>query len=157
MRISRLYSLITLASLPRSRSAPLQTALRPVALYLSFSSLVIAGLALTFIQTADARTQINSAATASSSPTIVRQEDNSKLPSLSSVERELKGGETQSYRISLNRGQFLSALVEQRGIDVVVTLFGPDGKQLAETDSPNDRWGTEPILLVATAPGDYRV
>src|SRR5258705_2692541 len=144
MRISRLYSLITQASLRRSRSAPLRSAVRPFALYLSFSSLVIASLALTFIRTADAQTQINSGATASSSPTIVLQEDNSKLPSLSSVERELKGGETQSYRISLNSGQFLSALVEQRGIDVVIALFGPDSKQIAETDSPNDRWGTEP-------------
>jgi CHAT domain-containing protein/Tfp pilus assembly protein PilF len=79
------------------------------------------------------------------------------LPSLSSVERELKGGETQSYRVNLRTGQFLYALVEQQGIDVVVAVFDPDNKQLAETDSPNDRWGTEPILLVATVSGDYRV
>jgi hypothetical protein len=37
--------------------------------------------------------------------------------------------------------------VEQKEIDVSVVLFGPDGQQIAETDSPNDRWGTEPVLL----------
>src|SRR5258706_502883 len=132
MRISRFYSLITQASPPRSRSVPQRTAIRRIPLYLSFPSLVITVLALTFIRTADAQTQINSGATASSSPTIVRQEDNSKLPSLSSVERELKGGETQSYRISLNIGQFLNALMVQLGIDVFVTLIEPYGKQLAE-------------------------
>ena len=34
------------------------------------------------------------------------------LPTLSAVERELKGGETQSFRIVLTAGQFLHALVE---------------------------------------------
>src|SRR5215217_3515157 len=79
------------------------------------------------------------------------------LSSLSNVERELKGGETHSYRISLMPGQFLYALVEQKDIDVITAVFGPDGKQLTESNSPNDRWGTEPILLVASAPGAYRV
>ena len=76
---------------------------------------------------------------------------------LSSVERELKGGETHSFRISLTAGQYLYAVVEQQGIDVVTAVFGPDGKQLIESDSPNDRWGTEPVVLVAAMPGEYRV
>lgn len=72
-------------------------------------------------------------------------------------ERELKGGETHSFRIQLALGQFLHLLVEQEDIDVITASFGPDGKQLTETNSPNDRWGTEPILLVASVAGDYRV
>ncbi|HKG79827.1 MAG TPA: tetratricopeptide repeat protein, partial [Pyrinomonadaceae bacterium] len=79
------------------------------------------------------------------------------LPALAAVERELKGGETHSFRIELAAGQFLHALVEQQDIDVITAVFGPDGKQLTESNSPNDRWGTEPILLVASAPGEYRV
>ncbi len=79
------------------------------------------------------------------------------LPTLTAVQRELKGGETHSFQISLTAGQFLHAVVEQEGIDVTTSVFGPDGKQLSESDSPNDRWGTEPILLVATTSGDYRV
>ena len=79
------------------------------------------------------------------------------LPSLSPGEHELKEKETHSYRLSLSAGQFFYGLVEQKEIDVVIAVFGPGGNQLAETDSPNDRWGTEPVLLVAEEPGDYRV
>ena len=79
------------------------------------------------------------------------------LPALSAVTRELKGGETHSYRITLTSGQFLHATVEQLDMDVVTAVFGPDGKQLTESDSPNDRWGFEPITLVAPTSGDYKV
>jgi CHAT domain-containing protein len=79
------------------------------------------------------------------------------LPIFAAQERELKGGETHSYRAALTSGQFLYALVEQKEIDVSISLFAPDGEQIAETDSPNDRWGTEPVLLVAGKSGDYRV
>ena len=80
-----------------------------------------------------------------------------ELPALAAVQRELKGGETHSYRINLNAGQFLNANVEQEGIDLVVSVFGPDKKQLTESDSPNDQWGPEPVLLVASTSGEYRV
>src|SRR5215217_3052705 len=79
------------------------------------------------------------------------------LSSLSNVERELKGGETHSYRISLVAGQFLYALVEQKDVDVITAVFGPNGKQLSESNSLNDRWGTEPVILVASVAGEYRV
>ncbi len=72
-------------------------------------------------------------------------------------ERDLKGGEVHSFRVSLVGGQFLHALVEQRGIDVVVTAFGPDGKHLFGVDSPNGSWGTEPVVLIAETSGDYRL
>jgi len=76
---------------------------------------------------------------------------------LSDSEHELKGGETHSYRISLTSNQFFYALVEQLDIDVTTAVFAPDGKQLTESNSPNDRWGTEPILFVARVSGEFRV
>jgi len=79
------------------------------------------------------------------------------LGALSDGEHDLKGGETHSFRVSLTSGQFLYALVEQIDIDVTTAVFAPDGKQITESNSPNDRWGTEPILFVAPAPGEYRV
>jgi CHAT domain-containing protein len=79
------------------------------------------------------------------------------LPIFSAQERELKGGETHSYRVALTAGQFLYALVEQKEIDVSVALFAPDGVEIGEIDSPNDQWGTEPVLLIADKRGDYRV
>jgi len=76
---------------------------------------------------------------------------------LSDGEHELKGGETHSYRISLTSNQFFYALVEQLDIDVTTAVFTPDGKQLTESNSPNDRWGTEPVLFIAPTTGEYRV
>jgi hypothetical protein len=91
--------------------------------------------------------------------TVVRvpQDQTTQYPQLADGRHSLKGGEAQSYRIKLAAGQFLYATVEQDGIDVVVSVFNPDGSQLAVTDSPNDRWGTEPVLFVAETSGDYRI
>jgi len=85
------------------------------------------------------------------------RQDANNPPALSPVERELKGGESHSYLVNLAAGQFLHALVEQKGVDLEVVLFAPDNQQLAVFDSPNDLWGPEPILVVAEAAGDYRV
>src|SRR4051794_11277597 len=46
------------------------------------------------------------------------------------ITRELKGGETHAYHVSLKRGEFLRAVVEQQGIDVAVSLYGPEGAKL---------------------------
>ncbi len=63
------------------------------------------------------------------------------------IERELAGGEVHAYSIQLTAGQFLGVIVDQRGIDVVVALYAPDGKQLIEVDSPNGIKGPEPVLV----------
>jgi CHAT domain-containing protein/tetratricopeptide (TPR) repeat protein len=76
---------------------------------------------------------------------------------LSDVSRDLKGGETHSYRVNLSAGQFLHAVVIQEGIDIVTAAFAPDNKQLTESDSPNGNWGVEPVVIIASAPGEYRV
>ena len=89
--------------------------------------------------------------------TAPNQERTQTLPTFSAQERDLKGGETHSYRLPLIAGQFFYAVVEQKEIDVSVALFAPDGKEIGEADSPNDRWGTEPVLLVADKAGDYLI
>ena len=67
------------------------------------------------------------------------------------VERALSGGEAHSYRITLGTGQYLRVVVEQKGIDVAVTLFAPNGQKLAEVDSPNGTQGPEPVAWIAQA------
>jgi len=47
----------------------------------------------------------------------------SELPVLSEVSREIKGGETHSYRISLTSNQFVHAVVVQDGIDIETAAF----------------------------------
>jgi CHAT domain-containing protein/Tfp pilus assembly protein PilF len=73
------------------------------------------------------------------------------------IEQELAGGQVHTYQITLGADQFLHVVVDQRGIDVVVKLFGPDGKQLAEVDSPNGTQGPEPVSVVVEASGSYRL
>jgi len=45
------------------------------------------------------------------------------LPTLAPVQRELKGGETHSYRIQLTAGQCLHAQAEQENIELVTAIF----------------------------------
>jgi len=71
------------------------------------------------------------------------------------VERDLAGGESHTYLISLASGQFLHAVIAQRQTDLMATLFGPDGRQVGQFDG---RWyGPEPVCYVAEASGNYRL
>lgn len=74
-----------------------------------------------------------------------------------SIERALAGGQTHSYRVPLQDGQFMLAVVDQRGIDVVVQVFDPEGTLIDEIDSPNGTHGPEPISLFTQTTGDYRI
>ncbi len=73
------------------------------------------------------------------------------------LERQIAVGQEHTYRIALQAGQFMRAVVEQKGIDVVATLIAPDGKQVAEADISSNAFGLEPISHEAAASGDYRL
>jgi tetratricopeptide (TPR) repeat protein len=73
------------------------------------------------------------------------------------IEREIAGGQSHAYRLTLGAGQYLYVVAEQRGIDLVVAAFAPDGQKLVEIDSPNGAHGPEPIRLVTTSAGEYRL
>jgi len=72
------------------------------------------------------------------------------------VERELSGGQSHSYKITMISGQYLHVVVAQRGIDVVVVLFAPDGKKISEVDREGTV-GAETIPAIAEADGAYRI
>src|SRR5438105_2028784 len=72
-----------------------------------------------------------------------------------SIEHNLAKGETHSYRITLDAGQYLSAVVNQEGITVAVRIYGADGRQLAE--EPGDLNGERRIFFVSEASGEYRL
>jgi CHAT domain-containing protein len=73
------------------------------------------------------------------------------------IERELPGGGVHGYRVRIGEGQFVRVVVDQRGIDVAVTLLGPDGREIMAIDSPNGAAGTEILSLVAARSGDHRL
>jgi len=72
-----------------------------------------------------------------------------------SIECELKGDEAHSYSLALTAGQYLNVVVEQKGVDVVVTLFDADGKKVIKVDSPNGTQGAEPLSAISETTGNY--
>lgn len=71
------------------------------------------------------------------------------------VEREIRPGDRHVYRVELARGDFLSASVQQKGIDLVVDVLGPDGRKLMEVDSPTGINGRETLVFLARASGSH--
>src|SRR5262245_59924280 len=65
------------------------------------------------------------------------------------VERELSGGQSHSYKITMISGQYLQVVGAQLGIDVVVVLFAPDGKKISEADSEHLIEGSETVSAIA--------
>ena len=71
------------------------------------------------------------------------------------IERELSGGHSHSYKITMISGQYLQVVVDQRGIDVALALFAPDGKKISEVDSEHLVEGSETVSVIAKATGAY--
>ena len=63
--------------------------------------------------------------------------------------------EAKRYRLVLSADRFAFVGVEQRGVDLLVRVFGPAGDTVRVVDSPNGRWGLEPVLLTEVPPGVY--
>ncbi len=72
------------------------------------------------------------------------------------LERMLGPGETHVYRLRLTAGQYLQVVVEQRGIDVMLSLHGPDGQPVTEVDNESGTDGVEQISVVAAASEEHQ-
>ena len=73
------------------------------------------------------------------------------------IEREISGGQKHAYRLDLSAGQYAKLSVEQRGVDVVVRLFRPDGKSITEVDAESRLLGQEILELVAEGTGVFKI
>src|ERR1051325_10258023 len=70
------------------------------------------------------------------------------------VDRQISGGQTQSFAVTLQQGQLLRAVATSTDINVATTLYGPDGQKLLTVDLliyP----GPEPISFEAQKAGEY--
>ncbi|HEX5731891.1 MAG TPA: CHAT domain-containing protein [Blastocatellia bacterium] len=94
---------------------------------------------------------------ASNNEIAVNQLEDERLEPGKPIARKLAGGELHSYRVILSAGQFLHAVIEEQGIDTVITLFGPDSKQIVKIDGPNSKPGSKLLQAVAEVEGDYRL
>lgn len=73
------------------------------------------------------------------------------------VEREISGGERQSFQVVAAAGQFVGVAVRQDGVDVGEKVFAPGGELLAEFNSEVRPRGEERADFVAGAAGVYRL
>jgi CHAT domain-containing protein/Tfp pilus assembly protein PilF len=71
------------------------------------------------------------------------------------IQRELRAVDRHSYQVNLRAEEFLHVVVEQRGIDVGVVIFGPSGEQITEVDGRNAVEGHERVLFITVVPGNY--
>ncbi len=73
------------------------------------------------------------------------------------LERDLAAQEKHSYSVDLLANEYLHVKAVQRGIDIMVVIFGPDGHQLLAMDSPNGLTGNELASFVASSAGTYLI
>src|ERR1041385_1193974 len=90
---------------------------------------------------------------AASQPT----EKASRLERGSPIEREISGRRQDVYEVALTPGEYADVVVEQRGVDVVVSVRDAAGKLVAEFDAESRTQGQELAGLVAQSPSPYRV
>ncbi len=72
-----------------------------------------------------------------------------------SIEKELAGGEHHVYRLGLPAGRYLRVVVQQLGIDVVLTISQLNGVELTKTDRPNGSRGRETASVITPSDGSY--
>src|SRR6266545_4009803 len=89
--------------------------------------------------------------------TTAAQGTSAPLQAGSPIERTLSAGQSHSYTINLEKDQFVQLAGEQRGVDVLIRVFMPDGKLLREFDSPTGAEGTEYVEFVGETSGAYRI
>ncbi len=73
------------------------------------------------------------------------------------LEREIKGGESHSYQISLETGKFAQVKIEQKSVDLTSRVFGLDGKVFDSYDADIRTIGLEKPVILAEIAGTYRL
>ncbi|HMV82824.1 MAG TPA: CHAT domain-containing protein [Blastocatellia bacterium] len=71
------------------------------------------------------------------------------------IEQKISGTQRHQYQLTLSADQYLEVAVEQRGIDVTITLNGPDGRRLAQFDNDSRPQGRESVTHIATTNGNH--
>jgi CHAT domain-containing protein len=73
------------------------------------------------------------------------------------IVRDLAGAQSHSYQMMLAADQYVRVVIDQRGVDVVVKLIRPDGRQIKEFDADRNVQGREVVSWVTEGAGIYRL
>src|SRR5262245_39401303 len=87
----------------------------------------------------------------------VRGQSSVKLQPGVPIERTLGPTQVHEFTVDAKANSVVKLVVVQTGIDVVVKIITPEGKSLAECDSPNGDTGPEQVSFVAREAGEYRI
>ncbi len=87
---------------------------------------------------------------------IVQAQNLQRLEPNKPVDREIAGGESHTYQITLQAGQFVRFRLDQRAIDSVLMLTAPDGRQVVEMNLA-EVGEQESLLLEVRTPGNYEL
>ena len=69
------------------------------------------------------------------------------------ISRSMSPLEHHEFVLDFQAGEVAVVTVRQLGIDVVLTVAGPDGRERHSVDRPNVEWGREMITAVADVTG----
>jgi CHAT domain-containing protein/predicted negative regulator of RcsB-dependent stress response len=72
-------------------------------------------------------------------------------------ESEIQAGAVESYQLSLDGQEYFQITVEQRNVNVALTLVGTDGTKLAAVNQQRFRQGIERLYWIADSPGNYQI
>src|SRR5688572_25941977 len=81
----------------------------------------------------------------------------STLTRASAFDTLLATTQAHEYVLPLRAGESANVTFRQMGVDVVVEVRDPADSLLARVDSPNGRQGDEPVEIIASRGGRYRL
>lgn len=73
------------------------------------------------------------------------------------IRRALALGQTQTFRVRAEAGDFIQVTVEQQGVDIAATLVGPDGLEIVSVDAMDDEFRPEIVVAIVDKAGLYQV
>ncbi len=71
--------------------------------------------------------------------------------------RQLKGGEQQVFKFNAIAGNCLRFIIEQQGIDVMITINDTKGGSFKQIDRPNGSFGRETVTFFVPQTGFYTI
>lgn len=87
----------------------------------------------------------------------LNRQDVRRLEADRAIEQTLEGGNTHHYQVTVAAGQCLRIVVDQRGIDLIVSVKDQIGEKILDVDSPNGLYGPEIVEIVTDNTGIYQV
>jgi CHAT domain-containing protein/Tfp pilus assembly protein PilF len=73
------------------------------------------------------------------------------------IEGQLAGAEVHVYQVSLNRDQYLRVVIDHKGLNSLLKIFGPDRQEIADVHEPGSTEGSESLSILAGTAGIYRL